>query len=626
MAPQEQHIPTVMPTANRPQNLGKTINDDTGRLDAVAKVTGRAVYSRDRYLPGALYICLIRCPYGAGTLESSDTEAALAVPGVIEVTLDRDEGNYHGHPIGHLVAETLPAMRRGVRALNPRWRQRPVKTQITDGMEAPPPPSGQAKSRLDQADHVLDAVYTTSVQTHSCLETHGGAIDYQGDHAIAYISTQGTFAARDGLGEALGLPESQYEVNCEYVGGGFGSKLNGPGKEGATAASLAAQYGRPAYLFVNRAEDHVDTGNRPSSRTYVRLGFNNDGKILGGAIHSFGGVGVAARGGGVGCPSHRYDLGDIDKQHEDVQFNGGAPRPFRAPGRPQGAFVEELTLESIATTIGMDPLQLRLKLAANDDFRDMLNQAAARIGWARRLPTGAQTGVRRRGMAVGTGDWPRFRAEAEAEVVINRDGSVEVRTGTQDIGTGQRTVAGVLVAERLGIPLRAITVRIGHSTDPIGPASGGSMTAHNTAPAFIDAALKAKAQMLTALGDLARGLLADAARRDHDARPLRRQEQPVLRHRPQPGRPGGGRGGGHRDGRDPRQPHRRRPGLRPRRLPQNGREPDHRRRHAGRELRALRGQDSGPERRGHGQPEPRDVQDRRHCRDARDRSRPVGQR
>ena len=78
MSADRQHIPTVMPTGNRPQNLGKSINDDTARLDAVAKVTGRARYSRDRYLPNSLFACFVRCPYGAGDLESTDTDAALA--------------------------------------------------------------------------------------------------------------------------------------------------------------------------------------------------------------------------------------------------------------------------------------------------------------------------------------------------------------------------------------------------------------------------------------------------------------------------------------------------------------------------------------------------------------------
>jgi xanthine dehydrogenase YagR molybdenum-binding subunit len=498
-----QDIPTVMPTANRPQNLGKTINDDTSRLDAVAKVTGRARYSRDRYLPNSLFVCFIRCPYGTGELESTDTDAALAVPGVVAVDITNGNGQYHGHTVGHLVAESLLAMRRGLRALRPRWKQGPVKTRIADGTGDPPAPSSETQALLDRADHVLEAVYTTPVQTHSCMETHGGVIDHRGDRAVAYVSTQGTFAARDGLGEALGLPESRYEVICEYIGGGFGSKLNGPGKEGATAARVAAKYKRPVYLFVDRAEDHLDTGNRPSSRTVVKLGFMSDGTVLGGQILTYGGVGVAGRGGGVGIPSRQYDLGEIAKDHTDVRFNAGAPRPFRAPGRPQGAFAEELTLDSIAAAIDMDPLDLRLKLATEAYQREMLAHCAELIGWDRRAATGSQTGVLRRGFGLGMGNWPRFKAGAEAEVVINRDGSVEVRTGTQDIGTGQRTVAGVLVAEHLGIPLRAVSVRIGHSGDPIGPGSGGSMTTHNTAPALIDAAVKAREQLLSILADSA---------------------------------------------------------------------------------------------------------------------------
>ncbi|MHC4101534.1 MAG: molybdopterin cofactor-binding domain-containing protein, partial [Planctomycetota bacterium] len=250
MSRDRQHIPTVMPTENRSRNLGKTINDDTSRLDAVAKVTGQAKYSRDRYLPNSLFVCFIRCPYGAGELESTDTDAALAVPGVIDVNIRSREGKYHGHPVGHLVAESPLAMRRGLRALSPEWKQGAVKTRITDDLGDPPAPSSNTQALLDRADHVLEAVYTTPVQTHSCLETHGSVIDHRGDHAIAYVTTQGTMAARDGLGDALGLPESRYQVICEYIGGGFGSKLNGAGKEGATAARVAAKYQRPVYLFV----------------------------------------------------------------------------------------------------------------------------------------------------------------------------------------------------------------------------------------------------------------------------------------------------------------------------------------------------------------------------------------
>ena len=494
------HIPTTMPTANRPANRGASLNDDTGRLDALAKVTGRAKYGRDVYFPNGLFVAFVRCPYGAAELESADKSAALAFPGVIEVQITGDRGRYHGHPVGYLVAESHLAMWRGLRALNPQWTARPVKTQITDQIDEPPPLSDATRKILESADHLLEAVYSTPVQTHCCLETHGASIDHRGDQVTVYVSTQGTFAAREGLDEALGS-RSRYEVVCEYVGGGFGSKGNGAGKEGMTAARVAAKYKRPVYLFVNRAEDHLDTGNRPSSRTYVNIGFRSDGTVLGGRIQTYGGVGVGSKGGGVRIPSSRFELGEIQKAHEHVRLNAGAPRAFRAPGCPQGAFAEELMLDEIATRAGIDPVALRLKLDDEKSRREMYPVGAKIIGWDQRRPTGSQSAVVRRGFGVGTTHWKRFRATAEVEVIINRDGSVEVRSGSQDIGTGQRTVLGVVAADALGIPLGLVDVSLGRSSLPVAPESGGSVTAHTTAPATRLAAEQARKKLLAMLAE-----------------------------------------------------------------------------------------------------------------------------
>jgi len=511
MATKDQHIPTLMPTANRPRNAGASINDDTSRLDSIAKVTGRARYGRDQYLPRALFVGFVRCPWGAAELESADTEAAQAVPGVLEVQMSGDKGQYHGQNIGYVVAESKLAMVRGVLALACRWRRSSVKTRIEDDLTPAPEPNEATRAILAKAEHILEAVYSTPVQTHSTLETHGAVVDHRGDSATIYASTQGTFSVRDGLDEAIGLPRSNFEVICEYVGGGFGSKLGGPGKEGVTAAKVSAKYRRPVYLFLNRAEDHLDAGNRPSSRTMVKIGFGKNGTILGGQVHTWGGTGVAGGGGGCSCPSGRYDLGSIQKAHNDVRFNGGAPRPFRAPGSPQGAFAEELMLDEIATMAGLDPVALRLKVETDGDRRAMLQFGAERIGWKDRQKTGSQTGVIRRGFGCGTASWGRFPAQAEAEVVLNRDGSVEARTGTQDIGTGQRTVMGVVAADALGIPLRLVNVRIGSSTLPIGPGSGGSVTTNNTAPAMAEAAREARAKLLAMLAERASASVGEFA-------------------------------------------------------------------------------------------------------------------
>ncbi len=220
---------TAMDTANRPVNRGVSLHDHTGRLDAIAKVTGRAKYGRDVYFPGTLFVGYVRCPYGAAKLISVNKEAALAVPGVIEVDMGHDRGLYHGQPVGGIAAESRLSLQRGLRALDAKWELEPVKTQITDAVDTPPPLSAWARDLLQSADHVIEAIYSTQVQTHCCLETHGASIDHRGDSATCYISTQGTFAAREGMDHALGLTRSQYEVICEHVGGGFGSKGNGAG-------------------------------------------------------------------------------------------------------------------------------------------------------------------------------------------------------------------------------------------------------------------------------------------------------------------------------------------------------------------------------------------------------------
>jgi xanthine dehydrogenase YagR molybdenum-binding subunit len=497
----DPHVPTSMPTANRPINLGASLNDDTGRLEAVAKVTGAARYARDTYLPDSVFVAFVRCPYGAAELESMDEAAALAVPGVLEVDITGDHGVYHGQPVGHVVAEGPLALKRGLRALNAKWKPRPVRTQITDEIDEPPPLTGAVRQLLASADKVLSTVYSTPVQTHSCAETHGACVDHRGDHATVHISTQGTFSARDGLEAPLGLSRSQFEVLCEYIGGGFGSKLHGPGKEGTTAARVSARHRRPAYLFVDRAEDHLDTGNRPSSRTYVDIGFNTDGTVVGGRIRTVGGVGVGSGGGGVKVPSTRFTLGEIAKSHQNVRFNAGAPRPMRAPGCPQGAFVEELMLDEIATRAGIDPVALREKLDDEESRREMYAVGAELIGWRQRQATGTQRSVVRRGFGVGSTHWGRKRTVAEAEVIVHRDGSVEVRSGSQDIGTGQRTLLGVVAADALGVPLRHVEVHLGRSVYPVSPASGGSATAHTTAPATRSAALEARRKLLADLSE-----------------------------------------------------------------------------------------------------------------------------
>lgn len=487
-------IPTDMPTTNRPMNMGQSMNDNTSRLDGVAKVTGAAKYSSDVVLPNSVFARFVRCPFGAANLESVDDAAARKVPGVLDIEITPKECRYNGQPVGHVVGETPAAVNRALRALKLNWKKTAVKTTIADTAKVE-----AAQGEVEGADVTVAAVYSTPVQTHSSLETHGGVVDHKGDKATVYASTQGTFSVRDGFGDALNLKASDFEVVCEYVGGGFGSKLGGPGKELMLAARLSQKFKRPAYVMCNRAEEHLDTGNRPSSVTSVKIGLKKDGSVIGGEVKTYGGVGVTNGGGGCNVPSGRYTFANVDKQHQDVSFNAGGPRAFRAPGRPQGAFAEELMLDEAAAKLGMDPLALKRKLAVDDVYREMLDRGAKLIGWDDRKPNGSQKSVMRTGFGVGVAGWGSASPGGNAEVVIHPDGSVESRTGTQDIGTGQRTTMGICTADAIGIPLNLVTVKIGRSSLPPGPGSGGSVTSPTTAPTMMAAATQARTKLFEVL-------------------------------------------------------------------------------------------------------------------------------
>ena len=483
---------TTAATANRPFN-DVAYDNDTSRLDAIAKVTGRAKFPSDQTAGAPLVAAFVRCPWGHAKLVSADADAAKAVKGVVEVSVSvGSERRYHGHTAGYVVAENVHALRRGLSALNCQWERLDAVVGIDDA--EPGMPDDQAiLATLHDAAHVVSTIYRTQVQTHSCMETHGGWVSVLGDRAVAYVSTQSNFGSRDELARALDLPRGDVEMHCEYVGGGFGSKF-GAGKEGHLAARTSKKYKRPCMVFCDRESDQLDTGNRPSSRQHVTVGVSKDGRIIGGRRVTYGGVGVAGGGGGVRPTG--YTMGNLKRKHTDVSFNAGGPRAFRAPGSPQGQFAMELLMDELAAGIDMDPLRLRLKNETSPHRPAMYEHGATLIGWADRTPNGAQPGPVKIGLGMGVTNWGNGKTNCEAEVVIHPDGSVESRSGTQDIGTGQRTVVGVTAAHAIGIPLAWVRARVGTTDLPPGPASGGSVTTRVSAPAITEAARRARLELL----------------------------------------------------------------------------------------------------------------------------------
>ena len=150
--------------------------------------------------------------------------------------------------------------------------------------------------------------------------------------------------------------------------------------------------------------------------------------------------------------------------------------------------------------LDMDPLALRDHIDESPARRVERQTIRERTNWKNRRPAASDKGPIKRGMGIAQSVWYRFiNMDSSCEVRISRDGSVELMSAVQDLGTGTKTLLAIVVAEEFGIPPADVIIRIGDTRYPIGPDSGGSMTAGSITPAVRNAAYQAKQQLFHAV-------------------------------------------------------------------------------------------------------------------------------
>src|SRR5208283_6061991 len=130
---------------------------------------------------------------------------------------------------------------------------------------------GSLEKGFAEADAVLEETYRTPCVIHSNLETHGSTADWDGDNLTVWDTTQGVFGMQANIASAMNMPLSKLRVIGQYVGGGFGSKLEAS-KMAVIAALLAKKAQRPVRLFLTREESYLSVGNRPSFLMKVKAG------------------------------------------------------------------------------------------------------------------------------------------------------------------------------------------------------------------------------------------------------------------------------------------------------------------------------------------------------------------
>lgn len=512
-------------------NPSEVLGKAATRLDGPAKVTGQAKYAYDVQPDGWLYGMILRSRIPAGKITNIDLSKAQAMPGVkavIKTSGDAPTIRFYGQEIAAVAATTKQACLDALRAIEVTAEPAPFVVKEEDAMKPDAPrvfekspnisdPSlkedGQVDQAMASAPVVHEAEFRTQIQLHHPLETHGNTIAVDNNQITAWASTQGISSVRDSLNGAAGVPLANIHVICDYMGGGFGSKF-GAGAHGRIAADLSKAAGAPVKLMLNRMEEGLAVGNRPSSLQKLKFSAGKDGKLIAADIENHGSPGISGNGqsaGGGGGANiampYIYKFPNFRTKQFGVALNTGAACAFRAPGHPPASFSTEAMMDELAVKLGMDPVEFRLLNDSDPKRQREYQEGRDKFGWvAKYKKPGTSPGPVKTGVGCAGGTWGGGGGGTKAEVQINPDSTVEVRCGTQDLGTGSRTVVAIVAAEAFGLQPNQITVKIGDTNYPPSGGSGGSSTTASVSPAIWDACQKALAalQQQTGVAD-ARG-------------------------------------------------------------------------------------------------------------------------
>ncbi len=488
----------------------RVIGTRMNRVDAGAKLTGKAKYPFDIKLPGMLHAALLTCPHAHARVSKLDLSEAEKAPGVISVDVVSAPGTeiqWAGTEVAAVAAQTPDQARDAVRKIHVEYEVLPHLVKEEDlsragsrAKAAGEQLTGDVDKAFQEAEVICEGHYGMPVTVHATPEPHGQVIRWNGDELEVWPSTQGVCPYAEDLAQALHIPATQIHVRMENMGGGFGSKFTSD-RWAVIGARLSRNAGgRPVRLFLDRATDLAIAGNRPSAFANIRIAAMKDGTLTGWQSQSWATGGF----GGGGMPPIPYVYSNIPNRrmlHSAVSLNTGSARAFRAPNHPQASFLTCCAMEDLAAKLHMDPMDLfahNADLTARPEvYRFQLAKAAEVADWKKLWhPRGqAGPGPVARGLGLGVGTWNGAGQSVGCRTTIHPDGMVELEIGTQDLGTGTRTIVLMVAAETLGLPANAINLRIGDNRYPAGQASGGSTTVGGTSSATRKSAMNALAKL-----------------------------------------------------------------------------------------------------------------------------------
>jgi len=433
LADKAARLPVPAQVALKDPKDFKLIGTSAKRLDTPAKVNGTAQYGIDVRLPGMKIATVAASPVVGGKVASLDDSKAKAIKGVRQIVRLDD--------VVAVVADHMWAAKQGLAALDIRWDDGPNATvsiaDVVQGLAAATQTpgvvarkEGDAAAAIANAPTKMEAVYQVPFLAHAAMEPINCTVHVRPDRCEVWTGSQVLTRAQATAAKVTGLPLDKVIVHNQYLGGGFGRRLE---HDYVTqAVRIAKQVEGPVKVIWTREEDIRHDVYRPYYYDRVAAGVDARGQPIA-WMHRLAGPAILARylpaafrdgidpDGLDGAVHLVYDIPAIQVEfvrHEEPVLNTGF---WRGVGVTHNTFVIESFIDELAAAAKQDPVAYRLALLGKSPrARAVLDLAAKAAGWGQPLPAG-----RGRGVSLLYSGWGSYLAQV-AEVAVSKSGEVRV--------------------------------------------------------------------------------------------------------------------------------------------------------------------------------------------------------
>ena len=536
-----------------------TIGKPVPRIDALEKVTGRAMYIDDLKFSDVLYGKILRSPHAHAKIKRIDTSKAEALPGVRAVVTGKDAPFRGGeairdqpflavgkvrcvgevvaavaadtkeiaeHAIGLIVVEYEPlaAVLDVMEAVKPSapliheemhaYAHMPVVTVVphTNICAKFEFKQGDVEKGFRESDYVFEDTFRFPTGHHCQIEPFGAVAQVNVNGKITiWVANDAPHRLRKDIADAMGIPFENLRVICPpFMGGGFGGK-GGLKVETVCIALAMHTNGRPVKIILDREEVFMASLMKHAAVATVKTGVKKDGKIVATHAKLYYDTGAYAEKGPTvtlhGCESGvgPYKVPNTLVEGYTVYTNNPVAGALRGYGLPQSSWAHESMIDMIADKLGIDQIEMRLKNALEEgSINPTRGDILTSVGLKECITKAAEAieWNKPRPLNRGVGIACEYKATktpsgSSAFVKVEQDGSASVITSAVEVGQGIKTILAQIASEELGIPMdRVIVTSPDTDYTPWDASTTASRATFHMGNAVRNAAKDAKVQIL----------------------------------------------------------------------------------------------------------------------------------